>query len=165
MPVTYEPIQTTTLGSSTATVTLNSIPQTYTDLVIVMNYKSTNSPTGGSVVTARVNNDSSSLYSTKTLEGNGSGNLSQGQSNQAQTWLIGFQGIANAGPYTTVMNINNYSNTTSTKTHLTLTGSGSIAIYAGLYRGTAGISRVDITSGNGSFAANSTFTVYGIKAA
>ena len=165
MATTYESIQTTTLGSSAATVTLNSIPQTYTDLIVVMNYKSTNSPTGGAVITVRFNNDSSSLYSTKTLEGNGSGNISQGQSNQTQTWLTGFQGVANAGPYTTTMNINNYSNTTSPKTHLTLTGAGNIAIYAGLYRGTSAISRIDITSGNGSFAANSVFTVYGIKAA
>ena len=40
---TYEPIASQTLGSAAATVTFSSIPQGYTDLVLVANLISTSS--------------------------------------------------------------------------------------------------------------------------
>ena len=53
MAVTYDSISTTTLNSSSGTVSITSIPQTYTDLVVVGRMKATSSggvfikPNGG----------------------------------------------------------------------------------------------------------------------
>ena len=37
MPITYEPIATTTLTTTTASVTFSSISGSYTDLILVIN--------------------------------------------------------------------------------------------------------------------------------
>ena len=65
---TYTPIASQTLGSAAASVTFSSIPQGYTDLIIVMNgTTSTNENTY-----MRYNSDSSSLYSVTYVGGDGS---------------------------------------------------------------------------------------------
>jgi len=48
MPSTYEPIISYTVPSSTSTFTISSIPQTYTDLVIIGRFI-TNTTTGSGV--------------------------------------------------------------------------------------------------------------------
>ena len=64
MPATYEPISTTTLGSAVNSVTLSSIPATYTDLVLV--WKGSFSASG-SGVGVRFNGDSGANYSENQL--------------------------------------------------------------------------------------------------
>jgi hypothetical protein len=66
---TYFPIATTTLGSSSASVTLSSIPSTYTDLLLVCNLTANTAPLNMGI---RFNSDTSSLYSGTALGGNGS---------------------------------------------------------------------------------------------
>ena len=56
---TYTPIATQTLGSAAASVTFSSIPQGYTDLVLVDNVKSA-SGAGDSELDVRFNGDSGS---------------------------------------------------------------------------------------------------------
>ena len=73
MPATYEPIATTTLGSAVNSFTFSSIPNTYTDLVLVVVV-----PTAASSGTfgLRFNSDTASNYSHTTLSGNGSSAVS-----------------------------------------------------------------------------------------
>jgi hypothetical protein len=65
---TYTPIATQTLGSAAASVTFSSIPQGYTDLILVINY-ATSASTGNALL--RFNSDTGSNYSETALIGNG----------------------------------------------------------------------------------------------
>ena len=62
--VAYHPIATTTVSSATSSITFSSIPQTYTDLVLIAYAKDSNGYTD-----LRVNNDSTSIYSRNFLYG------------------------------------------------------------------------------------------------
>ena len=168
MAATYEPIATATVsGSSTTKITFNSIPSTYTDLVIVAN-PATGSGTGAIKLT--YNNDSTSgLYSTTRLYGDGSSASSNRISNQND---IDFNYVATInstlGNSTMICSIQNYANSTTNKTCLIRANASAYGTDAlvGLWRNTAAITRVDLTlfySSN--YKADSTFTLYGIKAA
>lgn len=68
MAATYDPIATTTLGSSSSSVTFSSIPATYTDLEIVFSGVVTGTGDTG----IRFNGDTGSNYGACYLRGNGS---------------------------------------------------------------------------------------------
>jgi len=162
MPVTYTPIATNTLSSTSALVTFSSIPSTYTDLVVIVSGK------GTSLLQVRmsVNNDSSVIYSTTGMSGNGTG---------AESWRVsGYPYVSGDYYYSFTpnagyvqFNLMNYSNTTTFKSFLTRSGEGSQATMANvsLWRSTAAINRIDITASTSTFAAGTVFTIYGIKAA
>jgi hypothetical protein len=170
---TYTPIATTTLSTS-GTVTFSSIPQTYTDLVIICNgYNATQD--GGSP-TIQFNSDTSTSgtnYSDTYLSGDGS-SATSGRHSSSPYVLIG----AVAGWDTTstdrassIVNIFNYSNTTTYKSVLIRSNLAS-GTYPGaevgvsLWRSTAAISTINLQTSNfGNFATGSTFTLYGIAAA
>jgi hypothetical protein len=158
---TYEPIATTTLGSATASITFSSISTAYTDLIIVGN---------GTISTV-------SYFDIQV--GNGSEDTG---TNYSFTRLIGFDGT----PYTdrydnatqwqpnlgrvaignVVVQINNYSNTTTFKPMLSRDSSDGTALLAGVWRSTAAINYIKIKGGAGNnIASGTTFTIYGIKAA
>jgi len=158
---TYTPIATQTLGSATASVTFSSIPQGYTDLVIVCNLAVNGT---GNNVLCRYNGDTASNYSTTLMSGNGSSAYSARYSNSSNGWLTGyFDGTANEF-YTKIIQIQNYSNTTTYKTALGRTSSGSREAMAGvgLWRSTAAITSVTLAASD--FNTGSTFSIYGIAA-
>jgi len=159
MAKTYEPIATTTLGSASASVTLSSIPGTYTDLILVFN----GSVTSGAVsVAVRFNGDTATNYSDTWLYGSGSSALS-GRNTSANGIYAMDISTSNA---TLVCQIQNYSNTTTFKTSLQRGNAASNAVTAtvGLWRNTAAINSVNLHNAN-TFIAGSTFTLYGIKSA
>lgn len=171
MPTTYEPIATNTLGSTAASVTFSSIPSTYTDLVLVINYIAT---TLGNTVQMTFNNDTSSNYSRTYLGGyatptNGFGSTRfTSVSNIGCAWQVGAASTGNPNPI--IYNIMNYNNTTTNKTVLfrfntVATSLSEVSAEVGLWRSTAAINRIDLTSSASTFAIGSTFTIYGIKAA
>jgi hypothetical protein len=164
MAITYEPIQTFThSGASTTLVTLSSIPSTYTDLVVVANVLY--SADGGNYIGIRFNGDSSALYSSTPLVGNGTSYNSYRASGDTK---IAFY-AASTATYTAVqMHINNYANTTTNKAVLLTSSSVSssnIEARVGLYRSTAAISNMSLFFPNASIAAGTNVTIYGIKAA
>ena len=169
MPATYEPIATTTLGSNAATAVFSSIPQTYTDLVIVLDFRFTQS--GGRFAGVLCNGDSGSNYQTAYYAGSGSGTLTatfadnclrlgNGSNNSERTLIQG--------------HIFGYANTTSYKSSIGRASTNEYAIFYGSnWRGSTGSSFQAITSltvmcdtsSSNAFLAGSTFTIYGIKAA
>lgn len=162
MPLTYEPIATTTLGSAQATVTFSSISGSYTDLVLVMAF-SDGGTGGGQDILMRFNSDSGSNYSRTFLIGDGSAATS-GRTSNATSFAPG-------GLYTNSMykiQIQNYSNTTTNKTVIsdTRVSSTYAASVVGLWRSTSAITSITLTVNAGfSYQSGSTFTLYGIKAA
>jgi hypothetical protein len=168
MPTTYEPISTQTLGSAVQTVTLSSIPQTYTDLVVVVNAQSS----VNSDLYVYFNASNTNLYSRTTLWGDGT---SAGSSRVVHSDGYNFLVLTYYGAVTTtagdsvhVINIMNYANTTTRKTVLARCNSASSGVDAtvGVWSSTAAISSMTFDlAGTRTFSAGSTFTLYGIKAA
>jgi hypothetical protein len=159
MPSTYEPIATTTFTSSVGNVTFSSIPQTYTDLVVVMSYTlvtTTNFPF------LRFNGDSGSNYSNTILSGNGSTATST-RSTSTSTINLGIANSSN--PSNFIFSVPNYTNTTTFKNVLSRHNSASstVAAIVGLYRSTSAITEI-LLDATGNFATG-TATLYGIKAA
>jgi len=160
MPSTYTPIATQTLGSSAATVTFSSIPATYTDLIIIINGNVSNDTNAY----MRFNGDSSSLYSFTELYGNGS---SAGSGRDTNNTRVGIGNLYTGAINTTIINLQNYANTTTNKTCLTRENSSSNLVLAsvGLYRSTSAISSIVFSLlSTFTFSAGSTFTLYGVKA-
>ena len=160
---TYEPIATQTLGASATSVTFSSIPSTYTDLVLVLVAKTTSS---GQNLYINFNNDFTSLYSRTLMFGNGS--TAGSNRNSSQTAILDFYvGLNVSGDSLHIINIMNYSNTTTNKTILWRNGRTGEATQAivGLYRSTSAINRIDLSCLGLNIATGSTFTLYGIAAA
>jgi hypothetical protein len=172
MPATYEPISTQTLGSDQATVTFSSIPQTYTDLVLVSNLKhSYPGSLGVRDAFIRFNSDATTNYSGTQLSGNGTSAIST-----RFTSTSGITTIASMASATSfmpsVLQIFNYTNATTFKTVLIRAGNADdtnqgAAAFVGLWRATpAAITTIDFVA-NSTYVwkTGSTFTLYGIKAA
>jgi hypothetical protein len=173
----YESIQTVTVSSGTsASITLGSIPQTYTHLQLrSMNVCSSGS-TGQSGVYMRFNTDTSSgstNYPNHLIQGNGS------------AASAGFQGSAgNVGFVTTnstigsnifavgICDILDYTNTNKYKTHRTfngfdgnqaLTSKGQVHFTSGVWLNTAAINSITLTPQDGPWGTYTTFALYGIR--
>lgn len=160
MAATYTPIASITLEAAAASVTFSSIPQTYTDLVIVSQMKLT---TNTRAVIMRFNNDSGSNYSLTRVYGNGSTATSDRFTIQ--------DGIDSAFVSTSnwnIMrhNIQNYSNSTTYKTTLGRWDDSAAytVLQCGLWRNTNAITSMSLTVTD-TFVAGSTFNLYGILGA
>lgn len=185
MPTTYEPIQTYTLNSSQTTVTFSSIPNTYTDLILIISARTdrndqANRPTDSIRVT--YNGSGASYYSDTIMASSSSSTpFSYKEPNQGFLAVGAIPGAqSTSGQFgTNIFQIFGYSNTTTYKTMLargdnaTSVGSGNYYMGAmvGFWRGSTGSSTEAISSialspyVGPNFLANSTFTLYGIKAA
>ena len=164
MPATYEPIATTTLGSTATTVSFTSIPGTYTDLVLVTSIKAATTNTNQWM---RLNSNSGTNYSSTNVYGTGTSALSTRQSDQDKinSVLSGYLVTTENCPG--IYNIMNYSNTTTFKTIISRFNNSGVVAQAevSLYRSISAITSIEIFTTPDSFAVGSTLTLYGIKAA
>ena len=166
MTATYEPIATTTLGSSAATITFNSIPSTYTDLRVVLIGTAVS---GGTIYpAARFNSDTGLNYSQTFLYGNGSSAASVRSTMEDR---IGFSwnGSSNTIPGLYTLDIFSYSGSTN-KTILTTAsedanGSGTVLRTVHLWRDTSSITTIQFLSNGNNYNTGTTATLFGIKAA
>jgi hypothetical protein len=163
MPATYEKIATTTLGSDSATVTFSSISSAYTDLVVVCNFGNTASDI---VSFIRFNGDSGSNYSNTKILGSNTTTASQRDSNITYEKITD-NVTANTLTMNTVINIQNYSNTTTYKTALVRYNNAGVIVegIVNLWRNTAAINEIQFGNSSSNYRTGSTFTIYGIKAA
>jgi hypothetical protein len=165
---TYTPIATNTLGSAQASVTFNSFSG-YTDLVLIMQGKSSNSTDDPQLY---FNSDTGSNYSLTALSGNGSTASSFRYSNVSNGFYCGLPGWTSSGFTTHIVNIMNYANNTTYKSILSRNGANDNAsgynatnAVVGLWRSTSAITSLTVDGGSGNIASGSTFTLYGIAAA
>lgn len=154
---TYALIESQTLGSATATVTFSNIPGTYTDLILVANY----AKSAGARLNMNYNGDTGSNYSYTRMNGNGT---------NASSDRISNFGIIDAG-YTdttrsnSIIQILDYSNTTTNKTTLIRANStfDGMGAFVALWRNTAAITSITL-GGSNNLTQGSTFRLYGIQA-
>jgi len=163
MANTYIPLSSTTLTASASTITISSIPQTYTDLLIKTSMRSTYPGVNVNWTTIRWNNDGSQLYSSLHLFGTGS------TTNRQYPYYITGD-LATASTFANgEIYISDYSSSTSKA--ITATGfaenndanNNSITITAATYTGTSGISSIVFFPNGGTFDIGCKIDVYGIK--
>lgn len=163
MPATYEPIQTTTLGSDQTDVEFTNISQDYTDLIIVRVGTQGGAPSNMVMQVGNNSYDTTSSYSGTQLFGNGSSALSDRFSNETR-WFINFVNSSNVT--TSIYHIMNYSNTTTHKTMIGRNSDASVYTsgYVFLWRSTAAINRVKLSQATNNIKSGTIITLYGIKA-
>lgn len=166
MPSTYTPIATQTANGSTAFFDFSSIPQTYTDLILVVG-----GSTGDSAPFLRLNSNTSTVYSSTRLRGDGSsassGRRTRGDGGPNDTrFEIGLGSVSEV--VTNIFQIMNYTNTTTNKTVCCRANQAGAAVTfsVGLYSSTSAITalRVGNTNSN-NLTSGTVLTLYGIKAA
>jgi hypothetical protein len=169
MTATYDKIQSTTLGSNQTTVTLSTIPSTYTDLVLVCDPSATSD---GATIFFRINGDTASNYSFTELSGNGSSAASGRASSATRIDFGGVVGVSSTlGNSNLIIHLMNYANTTTNKTIIGRLNNGSsgsfpgTAATVGLWRSTSAITSISFTTNAAQQKSGATFTLYGIKAA
>jgi len=174
MATTYTLISSNVLSSTTANVTFSSIPQTFTDLVLRMSYRTNASGNFGSNPAIRFNSDTAANYSYTNMDGNGSTASSSRESAINALYLQSSDSAGNtADTFTsTEVYIPNYTGTANKPISIfkvaeqNATGA-EMHIFASLYQGSSAISTILIAAASNmvsnSFLSGSSFYLYGIK--
>jgi hypothetical protein len=172
MPIadTYESISSQTLASTSATVVFTGIPQTYTDLVLVINARK-GSASSEFDAWMRFNGISTSIYGETSFYGTaGDVRGTVNDYNRTSSRLANLTFIDT--DYTLVIsNLMNYTSTSMYKTSISYGGSsgGNLGLSVSTWESTAAIASITIASGvsfpnaGAHFDAGSTFSLYGIK--
>ena len=156
---TYEKIQHIEL-SSAGTITFSSIPQTFTDLMLVISARGAADDPNGTITF-----NTGGTYTRRRLYGTGSATNSDTiidfQMSSSVMTASTFGSISIYIPNYTSSNAKSYSVDSASETNATLSYQ---AIVAGLWSGTAAITTINLTPySGGNFAAGSSATLYGIK--
>jgi hypothetical protein len=161
---TYVALDKVTVGTATPTVTFTGISGSYTDLVLVSDNLQSGGTQGNLFI--QFNSDSGSNYSRTWLSGDGSSAYSGRESSQTKIGLTAYAYPQTTTRWAGIIQIQNYSNTTTYKTLLTRGNNSAVGVdsVAGLWRSTAAITSITISRSNDNFAVGSTFSLYGIKA-
>jgi hypothetical protein len=169
MAKTYEPIATNTLATTASTITFSSIPQTYTDLRVVI--ISTTNP-AGRTHRIQLNSVSTGVYSQGYIYGTRTTGTSATAKNTSQTFIDFTQntGTDSTIPVMSIIDIFNYTSTSVYKTALGFTcgdknSSGSVERTVGVWPNTNAVTTVSFTLGSDVFQVGTQATLYGIKAA
>ena len=161
---TYVALATTTINSAVADYTFSSIPSTYTDLVLV--FSGTGSATSGYAMLVQFNGDTTNLYSWTYLSGNGT-SASSGRESGVNYNVISAS-TTNSTQNNGILQIMNYSNTTTYKTSIGRYNNPSSRTGAlvNLWRKTEAISSIRVwCEASANIAAGTTISLYGIAAA
>jgi hypothetical protein len=174
MATTCKLIAKNVLGSDTASVTFSSIPQTYTDLVVVGSVRTDRASQYVDIVGVKFNGNTSN-YSDRNLYGdvttakstsNASGAYgfgwllyANGPSSTADTFGSSFAYIPNYAGSTN----KSYSSEYATESNSSTQNHAFIGALAGLWANTSAITSMDLIPGFGTnFKSGSSFFLYGI---
>lgn len=173
MANTYTLIASNTLSSSAASVTFSSIPNTYTDLVLRFSARASGS---GSLagLAIKFNGSTTSIYSNTNLLAYSASGTSDRTTNAAS--IPATDNITDGGGTANTFSNNELYIPSYTASQNKPTSLSSVVekntvtnfewlVYtgAGLYRDTAAISSIALTTNAGSFVSGSSFFLYGIK--
>jgi hypothetical protein len=166
---TYVPIATQTVsGSSTTTVNFSSVPQTYTDIVLVSNGSLSHT---GSAINFRVGSsnsaDTGTNYSqTRAINYVGNSNYVSSDANITLGSIDGSSWSTTAKNAATT-HFMNYANTNTYKTMLNRSGypADQAEMEVILWRNTAAINFIQLWCDTGYIYSGSQFTLYGIASA
>jgi hypothetical protein len=164
MPATYEAIGATTLGSASSTITFSSIPNTYTDLKLILVAKVQD--TNANIVLTL--NGSTTTYSQNNIYTAGSSRTAD-RLNNFDGWYITQADLGSTTiPTMYIVDIFSYTGSTFKGSLFTSSqdknGSGAVLKGTGLWRNTNAVTSVGLLQPS-NFSAGTTATLYGIKSA
>jgi len=167
MATTFTKIASVSVGSGgAATITLSSIPGTYTDLVLKFSNRTDNTGVGNGFTLTY--NASSTNYTNRSIYGDGSTTASSSSSTSGMMWVNGSTETANTFANVELY-ITNYagSNFKSSSNDAVMENNASATTYAGLqarlWSDTAAITSMTLTPSVGNWVQYTTATLYGIK--
>ena len=167
MPKTYELIASASPTGGT-TVTFNSIPQTYTDLKLIIEGKSNQTGTSYNGMRMTVNNDTSTSYWYHDIWTNSGTTVSQstGYSNNFISVVDMAQASQSVAGFGEV-DIMDYTSSTKLKTLIYKQAYDlGVVLSAGCYPQTSAITRLDFQrDGTNTFRSGTNIKIYGIKRA
>ena len=175
MPTTYEAIATVTVGSGgAADVTINNIPQTYTDLLLFFSIRGTNYTGAFQNLRIRMNGSGNNTnYSQREIRGNGSavasatGGTTQWEQDRYPTQNTTASTFGNGRLYIPNYTSSNNKSAISDSVMENMATESWLQLSAYLWSNTDAITSIYLAPANGggtdSFAQYSTFTLYGIK--
>lgn len=161
MPSALVPLANITLGSSASSVTFSSISASYRDLMLVAKWTTV---TGSGNMQVYFNG-SASNFSNISMAGNGSGTSTTNYgANAFPAAYAPLEYSANNALVT--MHIMDYTATDKQKTTLARSNDAGLGVelIAGRWASTAAITSLTVNGGGITFAANSSFALYGISA-
>jgi hypothetical protein len=167
---TYTKIGSQTLGSAAASVTFSSIPQGYTDLIIVVGSATFSA---NSSFYMQYNSDTGTNYSSTRLTGSGSAASSSRTTSANGAQIGAADGQSSSVMQTCIVQLQNYSNTTTYKTALARwnRSDAEVAATVSLWRNANAITSIQLYGGfangtkNSNMQTGTTVTLYGVKAA
>ena len=169
MTTTYTLIAKQTVGSGGASsVTFSSIPNTFTDLKLVMSGRDDSSSNNWNLVKIQFNTDTTSGNYTYKLVGGFGSTAYSASGNQLASYLTSNARTANTFGNNEIY-IPNYAGSTakSFSSDSVTEGNGSsyeiMGLWAGLWSGTSAINQIVLSPDAGNFAEFSTFYLYGIS--
>ena len=166
----YDLLESTVLGSDTASVTFSSLGaySAYKHLQLRTVIRGTRAASVADVF-IRLNDDSAGNYSYHLLRGNGSSVSSDAYPNSSNVlvaYATGSTFTAN-GFASTVIDILDFSNTsknTTTRSLMGLAGTNNqIILASSAWRNTAAVTSIRLAPESGNFVTGSRFSLYGIK--
>jgi hypothetical protein len=173
MAITYTLIASNTLGSSAASVTFSSIPNTYTDLVLRISWRTDASGVYSQTPIVRFNGQTSGTnYSNTYLNGSGT-TASSGRYSSDFTWRPYLLLTGSASTANTFANVELYIPNYLTSTNkpaslfgvseLNQTTNNTIGTNALLWSNTSAITSIKLEAPTDNFVSGSSFFLYGIK--
>ena len=172
MPSTYTLISSNVLSTSAASVTFSAIPSTYTDLVLRVSARDSQTGTGNFIpLQVQFNNTGVGFYSLTNLLGNGSTASSSRASNRnsfdPQTALN--SSSSTTSTFTSIeVYVPNYNATMNYRVASIISATeqnasaANITTTAGIFSNSLAINRIDLIAVS-SFVSGSSFYLYGIK--
>lgn len=172
MSVFFQPILSQTLTSDSASIIFTNIPQTFTDLKIVISARHTNNGAQDNIY-FRFNQDSSALYSDKGFYHASTGIFGYSTTSAGQALMIASNGDTSlANTFSNVeIYVSQYRNTSIFKSFLVDGASLNNAVtyeakrrtvQSGIYRSTNAITSVTLGGWAGSLKAGTRAIIYGI---
>jgi hypothetical protein len=165
--MTMTVIQHQELGSAQSSITFSSIPQTYTDLFLMLSLRTTTAQNGTAIDDGGITfNGANSNKSGRLLYGQGSGSGGTGTYSDLYLWYPSANATSNTFGNISVY-IPNYSGATvkSTSHEIVTENNATFAysmIFAGLWNSTAAITSLQVYPNGTNFAQYSSATLYGI---
>ena len=160
----YESIATFNPTSGT-TVTFSSIPSTYKNLQLRYTFKATGA---GGILKLGFNGDTGTNYSRHVLYGDGSAVVADGSSSVTSIYVSPNTGGSSTRNAVGIIDVHDYASTTKNKTARIFTGldtngAGTVDLWSGSWMNTAAVTSLEIVGLSITFAAGTTFSLYGIK--
>jgi hypothetical protein len=172
----FESIATATSNGTETSITLSSIPNTYSSLQVRIIGRNNIAATDASFAQMRVNGDTGNNYAQHELWGDGASVTAGGSASiSSMQYATIVRNNATSNIFgVSIIDIHDYASTTRNKTFRILTGndrngSGILALFSGLWASTSAITSLTFfpnnAGGTQTFISGTTIALYGIKGA